>query len=100
MLGSSRVLVSCIAVCALAAPAGAQITQKPEARAVQGSGGPHVQAADGASYEVKFDDELLAGSGFDGTLPIIRVIPRPVRTTLIRPRTHFVPELLKSVEHI
>ena len=29
-----------------------------------------------------------------------RVRPGPVRTTLIRPRTSFVPEMLKSVENI
>jgi hypothetical protein len=50
---------------------------------------------------------LLAGESFaqdaapaaasDAT---IRVRPGPVRTTLIRPRTSFVPEMLKSVENI
>ena len=30
----------------------------------------------------------------------IRVRPGPVRTTLIRPRTSFVPEMLKSVENL
>jgi hypothetical protein len=28
------------------------------------------------------------------------VRPGPVRTTLIRPRTSFVPEMLKSVENL
>lgn len=39
-------------------------------------------------------DAATAGSG------VIRVRPRAARSTLIRPRVSFVPELLKSVEHL
>ena len=38
--------------------------------------------------------------GFGPSDATIRVRPGPVRTTLIRPRTSFVPEMLKSVENI
>jgi hypothetical protein len=102
MARSLRVLVSCIAIGLFAAPAGAQLRQQAGGKQAAGAGqrAPEIVADDGESYEVKFDDELLDGAGIDGTLAIIRVMPRPVRSTLIRPRTHFVPELLKSVERI
>ena len=41
-----------------------------------------------------------AAGGFGPNDATIRVRPGPVRTTLIRPRTSFVPEMLKSVENI
>jgi hypothetical protein len=60
------------------------------------------QAAHGdkIQHEV-FDDDLLTadlgsphgGQVFAGRLP-------PARTQLIRPRTSFVPELYKSIEHL
>ena len=53
---------------------------------------------DGYGYEFK-DDPLSAG-GFGPNDATIRVRPGPVRTTLIRPRTSFVPEMLKSVENL
>lgn len=51
-------------------------------------------------YGYKFDDDPLAAGGFGPSDATIRVRPGPVRTTLIRPRTSFVPEMLKSVENI
>ena len=62
-------------------------------------------AANGASggngdYGYKFEDDPLAAGGFGPSDATIRVRPGPVRTTLIRPRTSFVPEMLKSVENI
>jgi hypothetical protein len=51
---------------------------------------------DGYGYE--FSDDPLNAGGFGPNDATIRVRPGPVRTTLIRPRTTFVPELLKSVE--
>jgi hypothetical protein len=42
----------------------------------------------------------LSAGGFGPADATIRVRPGPVRTTLIRPRTSFVPEMLKSVENI
>ncbi|MEI9954602.1 MAG: hypothetical protein WDO74_37940 [Pseudomonadota bacterium] len=62
----------------------------------------HAQAAraDRVQNEV-FDDDLLTG---DLGAPFgARVFPShlpPARTQLIRPRTNFLPELYKSVEHL
>ena len=51
-------------------------------------------------YGYKFEDDPLAAGGFGPADATIRVRPGPVRTTLIRPRTSFVPEMLKSVENL
>jgi hypothetical protein len=50
---------------------------------------------------VVFDDDLLAGdlSTSFGS-PIFGKHLPPARTRLIRPRAHFVPELLRSVERL
>ncbi len=53
---------------------------------------------DGRGYEYKFTDDLLAGGGLGGTAPIIRVRAHALRSQLIRPRTSFVPDMLKSAE--
>ena len=53
---------------------------------------------DGYGYE--FDDDPLNAGGFGPNDATIRVRPRAARTTLIRPRTSFVPEMLKSVESL
>jgi hypothetical protein len=63
------------------------------------------QAATGAKgkeegYGYEFSDDPLNAGGFGPTDATIRVRPGPVRTTLIRPRTSFVPEMLKSVENL
>jgi hypothetical protein len=52
----------------------------------------------GPDYSVTFDADALDATLEDGTLP--RIVCRPVKGLglLTRPRTHFVPELLKSVE--
>lgn len=67
-----------------------------------GGGGVSATNASGASgdYGYKFEDDPLAAGGFGPSDATIRVRPGPVRTTLIRPRTSFVPEMLKSVENI
>jgi hypothetical protein len=54
----------------------------------------------GGDYGYKFEDDPLSAGGFGPADATIRVRPGPVRTTLIRPRTSFVPEMLKSVENI
>ncbi len=55
-------------------------------------------SGDGYGYE--FGDDPLSAGGFGPNDATIRVRPGPVRRTLIRPRTSFVPEMLKSVENI
>ncbi|HOU92200.1 MAG TPA: hypothetical protein PLU22_14205 [Polyangiaceae bacterium] len=56
------------------------------------------KSKDGYGYE--FSDDPLAAGGFGPGDATIKVRPRAARTTLIRPRTSFVPEMLKSVENI
>ena len=51
-------------------------------------------------YGYEFSDDPLAAGGFGPNDATIRVRRGPVRTTLIRPRTSFVPEMLKSVENL
>jgi hypothetical protein len=51
-------------------------------------------------YGYEFSDDPLNAGGFGPNDATIRVRPGPVRTTLIRPRTTFVPEMLKSVENL
>lgn len=56
------------------------------------------QGDDGYGYE--FDDDPLAAGGFGPNDSRIRVRRGAERATLIRPRTHFIPELLKSVQNL
>jgi len=51
-------------------------------------------------YGYEFSDDPLNAGVFGPNDATIRVRPGPVRTTLIRPRTSFVPEMLKSVENL
>ncbi len=55
---------------------------------------------DDDSYGYEFGDDPLSAGGFGPNDATIRVRSGPVRRTLIRPRTSFVPEMLKSVEEI
>jgi hypothetical protein len=86
------VLPAAVALLSIASPS----------RAQDAAGGAAAGAQSGASgdYGYKFEDDPLAAGGFGPSDATIRVRPGPVRTTLIRPRTSFVPEMLKSVENI
>jgi hypothetical protein len=66
------------------------------------AGGGEAPAAGGGAegYGYEFDDDPLNAGGFGPNDATIRVRPKAARTTLIRPRTSFVPEMLKSVENI
>jgi hypothetical protein len=68
----------------------------PAAADASGAGG----SGGNGDYGYKFEDDPLSAGGFGPADATIRVRPGPVRTTLIRPRTSFVPEMLKSVENI
>jgi hypothetical protein len=57
-------------------------------------------AAGGEGYGYTFDDDPLNAGGFGPNDATIRVRAKAARTTLIRPRTSFVPEMLKSVENL
>lgn len=65
-----------------------------------GGAAPKASGGDGEGYGYEFSDDPLAAGGFGPNDATIRVRPGPVRTTLIRPRTSFVPEMLKSVENL
>jgi hypothetical protein len=80
-------IVAAVLVSAVASSAFAQ----PKA----GAGG---KKDEGYGYE--FSDDPLNAGGFGPNDATIRVRPGPIRTTLIRPRTSFVPEMLKSVENL
>jgi len=63
--------------------------------------GPSVKTSDTeGGYGYEFSDDPLNAGGFGPGDATIRVRPGPVRATLIRPRTSFVPEMLKSVENL
>ena len=56
--------------------------------------------ADAPDAIIEFDDDFVTG-GTDDPYGLICVIPAYGRIhSLIRPRLHFVPELLKSVERM
>lgn len=90
----SRTLLSSLVATALLAVAPAALAQ-PAATPAAKAAAP---VDDGRGYEYRFTDDLLAGGGMDGTAPIIRVRAHALRSQLIRPRTSFVPEMLKSAE--
>jgi hypothetical protein len=75
-----------------------------QAPAAPGGGGTAPKSTGGGGkdegYGYEFSDDPLAAGGFGPNDATIRVRPGPVRTTLIRPRTSFVPEMLKSVENL
>ena len=52
----------------------------------------------GATYSVEFVEDPLHALPEGTVIPRIVVRPGPVRTMLLRPRTSYVTELLKSVE--
>jgi hypothetical protein len=82
-------VVVAVVVSALASSAFAQ-----GARSSEGGSGRE------QGYGYEFSDDPLSAGGFGPNDATIRVRPGPVRTTLIRPRTSFVPEMLKSVENL
>lgn len=59
-----------------------------------------VESGGEEGYGYEFGDDPLTAGGFGPNDATIRVRPGPVRRTLIRPRTSFVPEMLKSVENL
>ena|SRR5688572_30181918 len=82
------------------APAYAQVEQRGSTTERARTSNVAVTSESGPDYTATFDDDLLTSLVSTGDIPSIKV--RGVRTfgRLTRPRTHFVSELLKSVEHI
>jgi hypothetical protein len=98
----SRVLFGLVAA-AFVFSSSAAFAQQPGAGGAGGAGVKATGAAGGkddGGYGYEFSDDPLAAGGFGPNDATIRVRPGPVRTTLIRPRTSFVPEMLKSVENL
>lgn len=94
-MAKSKVALSVLAsglTLLLAAPA---FAQDKEGAAPAAGGG---DKAEGYGYE--FEDDPLNAGGFGPNDATIKVRPKAARTTLIRPRTSFVTEMLKSVENI
>jgi hypothetical protein len=75
------------------------ISAEAFAQAPPAAGGKAAGGKD-EGYGYEFSDDPLSAGGFGPNDATIRVRPGPVRTTLIRPRTSFVPEMLKSVENL
>ena len=93
VLAAAVLLLSSASAFAQAAPGGGAAAGGAAPKASGGGG-----KDEGYGYE--FSDDPLAAGGFGPNDATIRVRPGPVRTTLIRPRTSFVPEMLKSVENL
>jgi hypothetical protein len=51
-------------------------------------------------YEYRFEDDPMSAVPQRELSTLVRIRTGTPRATLIRPRTHFVPELLKSVERL
>lgn len=86
---------TCVAAAALLFSSAPALAQAPG-----GGAAPKAAAGKDEGYGYEFSDDPLAAGGFGPNDATIRVRPGPVRTTLIRPRTSFVPEMLKSVENL
>lgn len=95
MVRAPRMLGLVVAV-GIFATAGLASAQAPGAGSKAGA----ASGGSGNGYGYEFTDDPLNAGGFGPNDATIRVRPGPVRTTLIRPRTSFVPEMLKSVENL
>jgi hypothetical protein len=93
LVGLAAVLIAGLASAQEAAPA-------PGGGAAAGVKTTSAVPGKEAGYGYEFTDDPLNAGGFGPNDATIRVRPGPVRTTLIRPRTSFVPEMLKSVENL
>ena len=58
------------------------------------------RATPAGGYTYAFKDDLLDAGGLGADEERIRVASHAIRTTLIRPRTAFIAELLKTVENL
>jgi len=96
MKRSNKWSVAGLAAATLLLVSASTFAQDAPAATPTGAGG----SSGNGDYGYKFEDDPLSAGGFGPADATIRVRPGPVRTTLIRPRTSFVPEMLKSVENI
>jgi hypothetical protein len=97
---SKKILVGGLMATALVLCSVQALAQQPAGgRPAAGAGG-RAGAPANQDYGYKFEDDPLSAGGFGPGDARIIVRPAAARTTLIRPRTSFVPEMLKSVENI
>jgi hypothetical protein len=97
-----RVIGGCAAAFLLLSSSGFESRAFAQAPGAGAGAAPKASGGGGKDegYGYEFSDDPLAAGGFGPNDATIRVRPGPVRTTLIRPRTSFVPEMLKSVENL
>ncbi len=60
----------------------------------------YVERNVGTDQNVTFKDDVLGAGGFGPNDILLRVRPSAVRMMLLRPRTQFVTQMLKSVENL
>ena len=53
-----------------------------------------------SAYTYDFEPDDLIGETLATTPPLLKLRPKPLRVTLLRPRASFVAEMLKSVEQM
>lgn len=97
MKHTNKRLLGCVTTMTIALLAAPSFAQDAPAG---GTGSAAAATGGSGDYGYRFEDDPLSAGGFGPADATIRVRPGPVRTTLIRPRTSFVPEMLKSVENI
>src|SRR5512142_561023 len=101
MKRTSKFVLSMLAAGSTLMIAQAAFAQAAPAAGGGAGGGAGVTTTDTKEgYGYNFTDDPLSAGGFGPNDATMRVRPGPVRTTLIRPRTSFVPEMLKSVENL
>jgi hypothetical protein len=99
-MNAKRILIGLVASAFLLTSVSALAQAPAPGAGAAGGAAPKASGAGGEGYGYEFSDDPLAAGGFGPSDATIRVRPGPVRTTLIRPRTSFVPEMLKSVENL
>jgi hypothetical protein len=60
----------------------------------------YVERNDGSNQNVTFTDDPMTAPGFDARGGLITIRPSAVRMMLLRPRTQFITQMLKSVENL
>lgn len=55
---------------------------------------------DSSGQKVDFKDDVMDGKGLGEHTATILVRPGAARQLLLKPRTHFIPEMLKTVENL
>lgn len=63
------------------------------------AGGAAAQPSDNEQrYGYRFEDDYMVGDTLASTPALLKIRPRVLKVSLLRPRASFVAEMLKSVE--